>query len=190
MRDYSWLTEHELQILIQNREALRRGREEETILREIKDEYFDRRKGRDFIGVGVGAIIVNEKGELFVSQRGEKVRNQQLLWEFPGGGVELWEKHCDALIREMREELGVQINVVAPLNVVDDLLPAEGQHWISPNYVCEISQGTPEPKEKDAGKVIDTAWKTVDQLDEMQDQLTKVTVQMLEAYKEYLKQKA
>ena len=39
--------------------------------------------GTDYIGVGVGAIVVNDAGELFLSQRGEAATNERGAWEFP-----------------------------------------------------------------------------------------------------------
>src|SRR5690348_5692483 len=44
------------------------------------------------------------------------------LWEFPGGKVEANESEADALVREIREELGVEIAVGAQLarSVIDD----------------------------------------------------------------------
>lgn len=46
------------------------------------------KRGIDYIGVGVGAIIVDGKGRLFLAKRGEKAKDERGLWEFPGGAVE------------------------------------------------------------------------------------------------------
>jgi len=101
------------------------------------------KRGIDYIGVGVGAIILDESGRLFLARRGEEARNERGLWEFPGGAVEFGERLEDALAREMREEFGVQIVVGELLDVVDHILPAEGQHWVSPTYLCRIRSGEP-----------------------------------------------
>ena len=50
------------------------------------------KRGVDYIGVGVGAIIVDEQGRLFLARRGPKANNERGLWEFPGGSVELGER--------------------------------------------------------------------------------------------------
>ncbi|MGB3219749.1 MAG: NUDIX domain-containing protein, partial [Anaerolineae bacterium] len=89
------------------------------------------RRGVDYIGVGVGAVILNEDGRLFLALRGPAAKNERGLWEFPGGSVEFGERLADALRREILEEYGVQIEVGDLLDVVDHLLPAEGQHWVS-----------------------------------------------------------
>ena len=94
------------------------------------------KRGVDYIGVGVGAIIVDEQGRLFLARRGPKAKNERGLWEFPGGSVELGERLANALRREIREEYGVEIEVGELLDVVDHILPEEGQHWVSPTFIC------------------------------------------------------
>ena len=69
------------------------------------------KRGVDYIGVGVGAIIVDDKGRVFLAKRGAKAQNERGLWEFPGGAVEFGETLRDALKREIREEYGVTIEV-------------------------------------------------------------------------------
>jgi hypothetical protein len=62
------------------------------------------KRGIDYIGVGVGAIIVDPAGRLFLARRGPCARNERGLWEFPGGSVEFGETLVQALRREMCEE--------------------------------------------------------------------------------------
>lgn len=102
------------------------------------------KRGVDYIGVGVGALIVDAEGRLFLAQRGPKAKNERGLWEFPGGSVEFGETLTAALRREMAEEFGITIEVGTLLDVVDHILPAEGQHWVSPTYLCRIVAGVPE----------------------------------------------
>lgn len=114
------------------------------------------RRGIDYIGVGVGAIIVNREGKLFLAQRGPLAKNERGLWEFPGGSVEFGERLTEALQREMREEYGIEIEIRDLLNVADHILPDEGQHWVSPSYVCVIKSG--EPQIKEPGKCNAIGW--------------------------------
>ena len=101
------------------------------------------RRGHDYIGVGVGALIVDERGWLFLSRRSDQSRNERGLWEFPGGSVEFGERLADALQREMREEYGIEVEVGELLDVVDHILPEEQQHWVSPTFLCRIISGVP-----------------------------------------------
>lgn len=141
------------------------------------------RNGVDYIGVGVGAIIVDEEGRLFLARRGPKASNERGLWEFPGGSVEYGEKLADALKREMYEEFAIQIEVGKLLDVVDHILPDEGQHWVSPTYLCRITSG--EPRILEPQKCSEIAWFYPDQVPQ---DLTKITRVNLAHYLEQLGQ--
>jgi len=61
--------------------------------------------------VVTAAIIFNkEKDKFLISQRLEHSHNG-LLWEFPGGKVEKFEKPTDCIVREIKEELNLNIEV-------------------------------------------------------------------------------
>lgn len=94
------------------------------------------RPGFDVIGVGVGAMVFNDAGEVFLSQRGPHAKNERDTWEFPGGGVHFGETLKDAIRREFMEEYGMQIDVGELLAVDDHILPDEGQHWVSPTFLA------------------------------------------------------
>ena len=114
------------------------------------------KRGIDYIGVGVGAIIVDNRGRLFLARRGTKAKNERGLWEFPGGSVEFGETMADALRREMWEEFGIEITVGKLLDVVDHILKEEGQHWVSPTYLCTIAAGEPHIREPE--KCAEIGW--------------------------------
>lgn len=104
-------------------------------------------RGIDYIGVGVGALIVDRDGRLFLARRGPEAKNERGLWEFPGGSVEFGETLEQALQREMREEYGIEITIGELLDVVNHILPKEGQHWVSPTFLCTIAEGEPVIRE-------------------------------------------
>jgi len=101
------------------------------------------KKGIDYIGVGVGAVIVDSNGKVFLAKRGREARNEVGKWEFPGGEVKFGETLEHALCREVMEEFGLEIEVHELLNVVSHIIPIEKQHWISPTYLCKVKCGTP-----------------------------------------------
>mgnify|MGYP001566077721 CR=1 FL=1 len=139
------------------------------------------KRGIDYIGVGVGAIIVNSYGQLFLSRRGTKAKNERGLWEFPGGSVELGETLSEALQREMREEFGIEIVVGELLDVVDHILKKEGQHWVSPSYICTIASGEPYIREPE--KCAEIGWF---HLSEIPKQLTQITSLNLTHYLQHI----
>lgn len=138
------------------------------------------RRGIDYIGVGVGAIIRDDQGRVFLAKRGPQAKNERGLWEFPGGAVEFGETLRDALAREIREEYGIVIRVEDLLTVTDHILPDERQHWVSPSFICRILEGTPTIREPEKCSAI--GWFA---LDAMPDDLTLVTRHDLELYRAY-----
>jgi mutator protein MutT len=66
----------------------------------------------------VCAAIIREKGMILVSTRPEG-KAAEGKWEFPGGKVEPGESFGECIIREMREELALE---VIPLDVVFDII--------------------------------------------------------------------
>ncbi len=105
------------------------------------------REGIDHIGVGVGAIIFDSEGRVFLAKRGPEARNERNRWEFPGGGVEFGETLKHAIVREIAEEYGFEIEVRELLDVIDHIIPDEGQHWVSTTFICGVKSGVPRIKE-------------------------------------------
>src|SRR5512139_1380327 len=101
------------------------------------------RKGFDYIGVGVGAIIFDAESRVFLAKRGSLAQNERNRWELPGGGVEFGETLEHALVREIVDECGCVIEVQELLGVVDHLNTDEGQHWPSAILICRVKSGTP-----------------------------------------------
>ena len=139
------------------------------------------KRGIDYIGVGVGAIIVDNQGRLFLARRGTKAKNERGLWEFPGGSVEFGETLSEALRREMLEEFGIEIIVGELLDVVDHILKEERQHWVSPTYKCTIASGEPQIREPE--KCADIGWFHTN---EMPKELTQITRLNLTHYLQHI----
>jgi 8-oxo-dGTP diphosphatase len=135
------------------------------------------RRGIDYIGVGVGALCVDHEGRVFLTQRGPHAKNERGMWEFPGGSVEFGETLANALVREMLEEYGITIEVGDLLDVFDHILPGEGQHWVSPTYICRITTGLPVILEP--SKCSQIGWF---HLNEIPEPLTSITRHNLENY--------
>ena len=47
--------------------------------------------GRDYVGIGVGAMVFDSEGRVFLAQRGPRAGNERGTWEFPGGKVSFGE---------------------------------------------------------------------------------------------------
>lgn len=70
----------------------------------------------------VAAAITDARGRLLLARRGDG-RDLAGLWEFPGGKREPGETPEDTLIRELQEELGITVQVGAPIMRVPHLYP-------------------------------------------------------------------
>lgn len=81
----------------------------------------------------VAAIIVKEK-KVFATQRGYGEFKDG--WEFPGGKIELGESSEEALVREIREELDVDIKVGRLLETVEYDYPRF--HLTMHCFICEL----------------------------------------------------
>jgi 8-oxo-dGTP diphosphatase len=122
------------------------------------------KSGIDYIGVGVGAIIFDAEGRVFLAKRGPMARNESSRWEFPGGSVEFGETLVHALVREIAEEFACEIEVQELLGVIDHIIPDEGQHWVSPTFICRLKSGTPHIREP--RKCEEIGWFSLDEIPE------------------------
>ncbi len=110
----------------------------------------------------VAAVIeaVNEQGEktVFATQRG--YGDFKDGWEFPGGKTEAGETPEEALKREIREELGTEVEVGDLIETVEYDYPQF--HLSMDCFRCRIVKGQPVLKEHEAAR-----WITAEQIDEL-----------------------
>ena len=62
-------------------------------------------------GLTVRGIIKNENNEILIVKRHPKSKTDPEMWELPGGKVEKGEFFTDALVREIKEETNLDVNV-------------------------------------------------------------------------------
>lgn len=106
--------------------------------------------------INVVAAVIMKEGRVFATQRGYGEFKDG--WEFPGGKVEAGESPEEALRREIREELEVEVNVDDLIDTIEYDYPAF--HLSMKCYACTIAGGSPHLLEHEAAR-----WLSADQLD-------------------------
>ncbi|MBT3551632.1 MAG: (deoxy)nucleoside triphosphate pyrophosphohydrolase [Rhodospirillaceae bacterium] len=90
--------------------------------------------------------LIDIDGRVLLAERPEG-KAMAGLWEFPGGKLGIGETPEAALIRESKEELGIDItqSCLAPLFFASHAY--EDFHLLMPLFACRVWQGTPTPLE-------------------------------------------
>ncbi len=99
----------------------------------------------------VAAALIDADDRVLIAQRPEG-KALAGLWEFPGGKLEAGERPEEALIRELREELGIIVKeaCLAPLTFASFGYP--DFHLLMPLYVCRRWDGFVQSREGQALK--------------------------------------
>lgn len=66
----------------------------------------------------IALALIWREGELLIAQRALDADHLPSVWEFPGGKVEPNESPADAAVREAREEVGLEIEVVGAREII------------------------------------------------------------------------
>src|SRR6201999_3788569 len=99
----------------------------------------------------VAVALIDPDGRVLLAQR-PAGKSMAGLWEFPGGKLDAGERPEEALIRELREELGIAVKAacLAPLTFASHAY--DDFHLLMPLYVCRRWEGFVQPREGQALK--------------------------------------
>lgn len=105
-------------------------------VRECADDRFLELKRRIEGGVswGVGAVVTDDDGRVLLVRERDR-------WSIPGGGVDDGETHSEAVVREVREETGIDIRVET-LHAVTEQTITDGDEEVTFHFATY--GGTPE----------------------------------------------
>jgi ADP-ribose pyrophosphatase YjhB (NUDIX family) len=91
--------------------------------------------------VGVGAVVV-DRGRVLLIRRGTEPLKGQ--WSLPGGMLELGESLASGVVREVREETGLAVEVVELVELLDRIHRDEDRvryHYVIADYLCRVTGG-------------------------------------------------
>ncbi len=98
------------------------------------------KKGVDYIGIGVGHVCYDGKGNYLMAKRSVNCRDEHGAWDFGAGGLEIKENIEDCLKRELREEHNVNPEKYEFLGYLDLFrnLDGENTHWITLEFLVFV----------------------------------------------------
>jgi len=115
------------------------------------------------VRVGVAVFLLNEGGKILL---GKRIGSHGAgTWALPGGHIELGETPLGTIIREVREETGLDITNVVPLKECQwghALFPPSRKEYITLFYVADHANG--EPRVMEPGKCESWEWFALDSL--------------------------
>jgi len=111
--------------------------------------------------VGVGGVLVRQ-GRVLLIRRGKEPLYGR--WVVPGGTVELGEPLDEALVRELREETGLEVEPLELITVFDRIQRDGGRvlyHYVIVDYLCRWISG----EARAASDALEVAWAAPSELD-------------------------
>ncbi|MGE7694020.1 NUDIX domain-containing protein [Lysinibacillus sp. NPDC094177] len=98
--------------------------------------------------VGVGAVILDNANKILLVLR--KKAPEAGCWSLPGGKVDYMETIENAIIREIKEELGVDIEITQLVCVTNHIIQSEDVHYVAPTFTARITNGEVQNREPHA----------------------------------------
>ncbi|EKE28213.1 MAG: MutT/nudix family protein [uncultured bacterium (gcode 4)] len=134
----------------------------------------------DYIWVWVWCLIVNDDNEVLLLKRSKNCKNDVWYWSRTGWTVEFWETVENALKREVKEEIWVDIKIVKSLGYMDHFV--EKQHWVSFSFIAKIISW--EIVNLEPHKCDEIRWFGINDLPEL---VPEYVIDSIEAFKEMIR---
>lgn len=114
----------------------------------------------------VTAIII-ENNKVLMQRRTDNVSTHEGKWTTPSGMVEINEHPADAIIREVKEELNLDVEILQVIPAIDSFPNHKDKyHLVYLAYLCKITGGELANTDED-GDISEVAWFNLDELDQV-----------------------
>jgi 8-oxo-dGTP diphosphatase len=115
------------------------------------------------IVLGVAAVIWNGRGDVLLIRRAKEPRKGQ--WSLPGGKLEFGETLIEGVRREVREETGLEVEILGLIDVAETIRDAEAgaanDHFVLIDYSARVISGTAVA----ASDAAEARWFALEELD-------------------------
>jgi len=140
-------------------------------------------KGFDYIGIGITFTCHDGNGKVLFAKRGGGARDQQGVWEIPGGGLKFGETPEVGMLRELKEEFCVEPSEYKFAGFHDIVREHEGKesHWVLLDFVALVDPSQVQIGEPDKCDAI--AWHS---LVDMPQPIHPGVLKMLEHIKKHI----
>lgn len=88
--------------------------------------------------VGGKAVVISTDGQILVLRRSDKNKLRPGGYDFPGGGLEQGEQPIEGVRREIREETGLEVSTIKPIDIVS-FFNKENDFVIVVGYLARVS---------------------------------------------------
>lgn len=133
-----------------------------------------RKKGQEKSSkIGVAALVLDRDENILLLLR--KNPPEAGHWTIPGGGVNHQENFEEAIKREAKEEMGIDIEVGNLLIVTEPIDSEQGTPWFSPVFLVQIKAG--EPKNLEIETHQELRWFSLENLPENINTTTRLAVE-------------
>lgn len=91
--------------------------------------------------VGVGAVVINGNRVLLARRGNPPLKGQ---WTLPGGVLEVGETLLEGVVREVREETGLEVEPVELIELLDRIHKSGDRiqfHYVIADYLCRVTGG-------------------------------------------------